>query len=103
MTTLTRWDPFRELEDVQNRLSSILGRSSRRTDNGQENMTLAEWSPLVDITEDEKDYIIKAELPEVAPADVKETISSTISPLPRGKRCWAREWKFRFPEVTVSV
>ena len=30
-----------------------------------EAMTVAEWSPLVDISEDEKEYLVKAELPEV--------------------------------------
>ena len=34
-------------------------------------MTVASWSPLVDISEDDKEYLIKAELPEVKRNDVK--------------------------------
>ncbi len=34
---------------------------------------VAEWSPLVDISEDDKEYLIKAELPEVKKEDVKVT------------------------------
>ena len=29
MNSITRWDPFRELDDLQNRLSTILGREDR--------------------------------------------------------------------------
>ena len=66
MRSLTHWDPFRELEDVQHRLSSILGRPlKRRPDADKESMTVAEWTPSVDITEDDKEYLIKAELPEI--------------------------------------
>ena len=53
MSTLTRWDPFKEFEDLQNRLSTLLGRSPmRRPDGKEEAITVAEWAPLVDITED---------------------------------------------------
>jgi HSP20 family protein len=37
-------------------------------------MRVAEWSPLVDISEDDKEYLIKAELPEVKKEDVKITM-----------------------------
>src|ERR1051325_4380479 len=62
---LHRWDPFKELEDMQNRLSSLFGRAPVRKGDGEENITVAEWAPLVDITEDEKEYLITAELPQV--------------------------------------
>jgi len=36
-------------------------------------LQVAEWAPLVDISEDDKEYLIKAELPEVNKEDVKVT------------------------------
>ena len=36
-------------------------------------MAVAEWAPLVDISEDDQEYLIKAELPEVRREDVKVT------------------------------
>jgi HSP20 family protein len=39
-------------------------------------MTTSAWAPLVDITEDDKEYLIKAELPEVKKEDVKVTIEN---------------------------
>jgi HSP20 family protein len=77
MQTLTRWQPFRELEDFQNRLSTLLGRPLRRTNgHGQEELALADWTPLADITEDENEYLIKAELPEVKKENVKVTVQN---------------------------
>jgi len=34
-------------------------------------MTAAEWAPLVDIAGDDKEYLIKVELPKVKKEDVK--------------------------------
>jgi HSP20 family protein len=41
-------------------------------------MTVAQWSPLVDITEDEKEYVIKAELPELKKEDVKISVQHDV-------------------------
>ena len=79
MNTLTRWDPFKEVEDLQNRLSTLFGRAPVRQKNGaEESITVAEWAPLVDITEDDKDYLIKAELPEVKKEDVKVAVENGV-------------------------
>ena len=76
MSGLTRWEPFRrqlnpwrELEDVEQRLSALWGRTPTKTEGQQESISVAEWSPLVDITEDDKEYLIKAELPEIKKED----------------------------------
>jgi HSP20 family protein len=66
MKALTYWDPFRELEDMQHRLSTVLGRQlNRRQDGDKESITVAEWAPVVDILEDETEYLIKVDLPEI--------------------------------------
>src|SRR5438552_9263892 len=72
INTLTRWEPFQELEDLQNRLSNVFSRAPRQG-NGREGLTLADWSPLADITEDDKEYVVKAELPAIKKEDVKVT------------------------------
>ena len=66
------WDPFREMEEMHKRLSSLLGRSwpTWRSE-PEEGLTLAEWMPPVDIEESDKEYLIKAELPGMKKEDVK--------------------------------
>ena len=79
MNVVTRWDPSREMEELQNRLSNFFGRTPARLgDTKEESMTVAEWAPLVDITEDEKEYIIKTELPEVKKEDVKVAVENGL-------------------------
>ena len=87
-----RIDPFRELEEMSNRLSRIFGRPPVPKEGGKEEMTIAEWSPLVDITEDDKEYLIKAELPEVKKEDVKLSIHENVLSI-SGERKYEKEEK----------
>ncbi len=74
MNALTRWNQLRQLEALQHGLGSLFNRSSSQWTEGQEEpLAVAEWAPLVDISEDDKEYLIKAELPEVKKEDVKVT------------------------------
>jgi HSP20 family protein len=73
------WDPFRELEDMQNRLSSMLVRRlPLLRDGGGDEFTVTEWSPAVDIAEDDKEYIIKAELPGMSKENIKVTVEGGV-------------------------
>jgi HSP20 family protein len=92
MSALTRWDPFKEMDDLQKRLTSFFGLSPQRPVNGKEDMTVAQWLPLVDITEDEKQYLIKVELPEVKKEDVKVTVESGVLTI-SGERKFEKEEK----------
>ncbi|WP_035608028.1 Hsp20/alpha crystallin family protein [Haloferula sp. BvORR071] len=66
MNALIRWDPFRELADVHGRLSSILGRSPQNgTSNQGETPASPDWSPVVDIAENDGGYLLKVEIPGV--------------------------------------
>jgi HSP20 family protein len=82
MGSMIRFDPIRELEEVSERFNRVFGRLPlpRRGDGGNasEVMTVADWVPTVDIAEDEKEYLIKAEIPEVDKKDVKVTVQEGV-------------------------
>jgi HSP20 family protein len=93
MNTLTRWDPFKEMEETQNRLARFFGLTPPRPGNGgQETMTITEWSPSVDITEDDKEYLVKADLPDVQKDDVKVTVENGVLTI-TGERKFEKEEK----------
>ncbi len=75
------WNPWKEMEELQNRLSSVFGKangtSSLRSEN-EENLASSVWSPLVDIVEDDKEYLIKAEIPEVQKADLSVKVHDGV-------------------------
>jgi len=93
MNTLTRWDPLSELDDLQNRLSTLFGRAPVKQRGGnQEALSVAQWAPLVDISEDEKEYLIKAELPEVKSDEVKISVQNDVLSI-TGERKYEKEEK----------
>ena len=89
---LERWDPFRELEEMSSRLNRFFNRPVLRGDKGQESLTVADWAPLVDIQETDKEYVIKAELPEVKKEDVKVAVEDGVLTL-QGERKYEKEEK----------
>lgn len=93
MTTLTRWDPFKELDELQGRLSTLFGRAPFRKDGErEEKMTLVDWAPLVDVIENEKEYLIKAELPDIKKEEVKITVQDDVLTI-SGERSQEKEEK----------
>lgn len=93
MNALTRWDPFKDMKELQDRIGSLFSLTPfRRGDGQEETMTVAEWSPLVDIVEDDKEYLIKAELPEVKKENVKVTVENGVLTI-TGERNYEKEEK----------
>ena len=70
---IIRWEPFREMEDMFRQYSPSFVRALRRE--GGEG---AAWSPVADITETDKEYLIKAQLPEVKKEDVMITLDNGV-------------------------
>jgi len=92
MNTIARWNPTRDLNEIHNRLSSALGLPTFRKDEGKELMTITEWAPAVDIAEDDKEYLVKAELPEVRKEDVRVTVENGLLSI-SGERKFEKEEK----------
>ena len=68
---VVRWDPFANLDDMFARMPSLFGRLPRLTGDGGEGGI--EWSPTVDISETDAEYLLKAQLPAVKKEDVHVT------------------------------
>lgn len=103
MSALTRWnpfrtsgwDPFKELEEFEQRLESRLGRVlGKPNGEGTESIATTDWAPLVDITEDEKEYLVKAELPGMKREEVKVTVENGVMTI-AGERKVEKEEKTR--------
>ena len=99
---LTRWDPFRELEDMSNRLNRVFGRPAVSREAGKEAMTVADWVPAVDISETEKEYLIKVELPEVKKDDVKIAVQEGVLVIQGERRQEKEEKGKRFHRIERS-
>lgn len=70
--TLATWDPFHELDNLRGLARMLAPRSG----NGDHSLASSSWAPAVDIVEDDKEYVIKADLPEVDKEDVNVTFEN---------------------------
>jgi HSP20 family protein len=86
---LTKWDPFREFEDMFHRYSKSM--SLPRTSD-QEMVTAGDWAPRVDIAETDAEFTIKAEIPEVKKEDVKISLENGVMKI-SGERKQEKEEK----------
>ena len=82
MNTLNKaitWNPLREMEQAtQNRFNPFFlgGFPNRIAREEIPSLTVADWSPEVDISEDDHGYLLKADLPEMKKDDVRVTSRS---------------------------
>jgi HSP20 family protein len=87
---IIRWEPFTEAENIFRQFAMpAFGRLPRSQG---ENGSAAEWSPVADISETEKEYLVKAELPGVLRNDVRVSVEDGVLTI-RGERKQEKEEK----------
>lgn len=67
MRNIQVWNPFKELEAMQNRFASAFGGNLK----SWEDMDSRSFYPAVDISEDKEGYHFKMDLPEMKKEDIK--------------------------------
>ena len=75
MTALTRWNPFQEMQEMQNRLSSFFDGAPVRETSPAESQAQT-WAPLIDVIETADEYLIRADLPGVSHKDLSVTLEN---------------------------
>ena len=91
---IVRWEPFRDLLAIQDRMNRIFDDSFRGMNRpADDDWALGgTWAPLVDIYEREGNIELKAELPGIDPKDVDVRVENNVLTL-RGERKVDREVK----------
>ncbi len=83
--TMVRFDPFRELSTMQDRINRIFGDAYTRRQDDDLNQR-GEWFPPVDIYENaQQEIVMKAELPGLAREDIDLRVENSTLTL-RGER-----------------
>ena len=85
---ITRWDPFREVMALQNRMNSLF----RDFNSESDPLAAASFVPAVDIYEDEKKVVLKLEVPGIEEKDLDVRVENhTLSV--KGERKFESEEK----------
>jgi HSP20 family protein len=75
MNMMTTWNPYREIERLQNRVVRAMRLTPAQSDQEENSLlVMSDWTPSVDITEDEKEYLITADLPQISKDNVKVVV-----------------------------
>jgi HSP20 family protein len=83
MATLQRWDPFRDLLNLQNEMTRLFNRATGDTASGEAGW--GAWVPALDINESPEAYTVYTELPGVTPDQVDVTVNEGTLTI-RGER-----------------
>ncbi|MBM5811993.1 MAG: Hsp20/alpha crystallin family protein [Gammaproteobacteria bacterium] len=89
---LTSWDPFTDMDRLFNRMWSVMPAGLPRLAPGSNGDNRVEWSPSANISETEREYLIRAELPAVKKEDVKVTLEGGMITI-QGERKQQQEEK----------
>jgi HSP20 family protein len=92
MMNVTRWEPFREFEKLPEHMARFFGFPTMRPYTAEEALTVADFMPPVDILENEKEYLVKLDLPEVTKEEVKVFVEDGVLTI-QGERKKEKEEK----------
>jgi HSP20 family protein len=107
MNTLNKvitWNPLREMDEAQNRFNPffLAGFPNRMGSGEIHSLTVADWSPEVDISQDDHEYLLKADLPEMKKDDVRVTVEDGILSVSGERKCVKEDQKKKFHRIERS-
>jgi HSP20 family protein len=85
---ISRWDPFREVMALQNRMNSLF----REMNEPEGALTTASFVPAVDIYEDAKKVVLKLEVPGIEEKDLDVRVENNTLTV-KGERKFEKEEK----------
>lgn len=92
---LTRYEPFTVLTQLQRELDRFRGEN----DDGNGRVATAEWTPAVDIKEEENRFVIHADIPGVKPEDIDISMENGVLTLKGEKHTEAKTEKDNYKRV----
>ena len=90
MTMLTRWDPFRELSTIQDRMNRLF--QDVYSPNREEGLTTSAFAPPTDVYEDENHVTLKLEVPGIDEKDLDIRVENN-NLIIKGERKFEKEEK----------
>ncbi len=88
MVHYVKWEPFRDLMAMQDRMTRLFDETLSRI--FKEEAPRGVWSPPVDIVEQEKEVILKADLPEMNQSEIEIKVEENTLII-RGERRFIKE------------
>lgn len=78
MPAIVRWDPFKEIGTLQDRMNRVFDEVWGRRTRGDEDYLSSAWIPAVDVRESREALEIQVEVPGIDPKDVQVAVENGI-------------------------
>lgn len=99
--SIVRYDPWRRMHRLQNELNSMF--TQRRSDDDElGTIATSDWAPAVDIKEEDKRYLVVADIPGVDPKDIEVHMEGGILSISGEKQEEHKEEKEGYKRVERS-
>ena len=99
--SIVRYDPWRMMHQLQNELNSIFN-APRASGEDVGTIATSDWAPAVDIKEEDKAYVVKADIPGVDPKDIEVHMEEGILSIKGEKMEESKEEKEGYKRVERS-
>ena len=92
MRNLVKWNPWKEMSVLQNRMNSLFSEPFFRSGREDEELSMGAWYPAVDMFDNDDKIVIKAELPGMKKNDFSIDVEDRVLTL-SGQRNYDNEVK----------
>jgi HSP20 family protein len=92
MTVLTRWEPFRDIASLQDRMNRLFNEQVANYGSNEESLFAGSFTPAVDVYEDEQAIQLKFEVPGIDEKDIDIRLENQVLTV-RGERKLEKETK----------
>jgi HSP20 family protein len=92
MMNLVKWNPWKEMSVLQNRMNRLFYEPFLRSDREDDELSMGAWYPAVDMFDNDDKIIIKAELPGMKKDDFSVDVKDRVLTL-SGERNYDNEVK----------
>jgi HSP20 family protein len=76
--TLTRWQPFRELSSLQDRVNRLFSEFFPEMDGDNPSLMAPGFSPRTDVYEEDDHVLLEMEIPGIQQEDLKITVENNV-------------------------
>ena len=97
--SVTRYNPWLSNRNLQDELKGVFDRFLNADDTDQSNVVTSQWTPRVDIREEDKRFVILADIPGVDPKDIEVHMDKGILSLKGERASDVKEQDGKFTRV----
>lgn len=99
---VTRYNPWVSQGNLQEDIRGVLDRFFNTDETDQSNVVTSQWTPRVDIREEDKRFVILADIPGVEPKSIEVHMDKGILSLKGERKAEMREQDGKFTRVERS-